>query len=78
MALEPEDNKKKNNLLSIESKLAKTRLSNGEKSCLLHFLEEAAVLINCQLPEFNGHVTLHIQDGELTSWKSNARGSYKK
>ena len=77
MTLEPKDDKRKNNLLDLESKLAKTKLSDSEKSCLSHFLKNTAELISCQLPDYTGQVTLHIRDGELTSWKSKAGGRYK-
>ena len=77
MTLEPEDNKRKYNLLDLESRLAKAKLSESEKCSLSIFLRKAALLINCELPNFTGHVSLHIQEGELKSWKSKAGGRYK-
>ena len=77
MTLEPEDSKGKNNLLHLESKLDKARLSDSQKSSLSHFLNMAALLVNGQLPDYTGHVILHIRDGELTSWESKAGGRYK-
>jgi len=76
MALEPEDNKREKNLLDLESKLAKARLADSEKSGVSHFLNEAAPLISRQLPDYTGSVTLHIRDGELTDWEYKTGGHY--
>ncbi len=76
MMLRPEDNKRKNNLLDLKNKLAKTRLSDSEKSGVSHFLNEAAPLVSRQLPDYTGSVTLHIRDGELTSWEYKTGGNY--
>ena len=72
-----EDSPRTNNLLDLESKLAKAKLSEGEKCSLSIFLKKTALLINQDLPDYTGQVSLHIQEGELTSWKSKAGGRYK-
>jgi hypothetical protein len=72
-----EDSPRKNNLLDLESKLAKAKLSEGEKCSLSIFLKKTALLVNQDLQDYTGHVCLHIHEGELTSWKSKSGGRYK-
>ena len=76
MALEPKDNKRKNNLLDFRGRFTKAKLSDSKKSGVLPFLNEAAPLINRQLPDYTGSVTLHIRDGELTDWEYKTGGHY--
>jgi len=77
MTVKREDSPRKDNILDLESKLAKAKLSESEKCSLSIFLKKTALLINHELPDYTGQVSLHIQEGELTSWKSKAGGRYK-
>ena len=72
-----ESSPRKDNLLDLESKLSKAKLSEGEKCSLSLFLKKTALLINYELPDYTGQVSLHIREGELTSWESKAGGRYK-
>jgi hypothetical protein len=49
-----ETSPRKDNLLDLESKLAKAKLSESEKCSLVHFLKKASLLINCELPDYTG------------------------